>query len=333
MRHVAAEKGKLKLIHAGRYVEILREPITAGEVMSKHPRHRVTRTDVFKFPWIVIKAESVLPLGKVFLLVPDNTIHDLMKSQLRREQCTNSPRDWRNRDAPPKTMSPLKTTSRHRAFAGMTPRHQHHVRENTPISKARQKNKLNLIDYHHHHYHHHQNNQRQDNITRTHDHHHHQNNQRRDIITRTHDHHHHQQQNNRRRDNITRTHDHGADRGSESESSEEFLSPWKGQRNSYWEFLQSERTELEGVTTFRPEIEPYNSQSGNDENSPGSNSSPYGGEELGKLKSCLRKPDSARKSLNLKVRFMFSRREIKVKERQRSGSSARRVRISDPVNW
>ncbi|GMN50327.1 hypothetical protein TIFTF001_019470 [Ficus carica] len=309
--------------------------------MSKHPRHCVTRTDVFKFPWIVIKPESVLPLGKVFLLVPDNTIRDLTKSQLRREQCTNSPRDWRNRDAPPKTtsphktMSPLKTTSPHKAFAGMTPRHQDHVRENTLVSKEKRKNKLNPIDYHHHHYHHQQNNQRQDNITRTHDHHHHQNNQRRANITRSHDHHHHHhhQQNNQRRENITRTHDHGADRGSESESSEKFLSPWKGQRNSYWEFLQSERTELEGVTTFRPEIEPYNSQNGSDEDSSGSNSSPYGGEELGKLKSCLRKPDSARKSLNFKVRFMFPRREIKVKERQRSGSSARRVRISDPVNW
>lgn len=75
------EKGVLKLVHPGRHVEIHKQPITAAEVMSKNPRHSVTRPDVFKNPWIVVRPESVLVPGEVFYIVPNRTIHMLLKSK------------------------------------------------------------------------------------------------------------------------------------------------------------------------------------------------------------------------------------------------------------
>lgn len=69
----------LKLVHPGGFVEIHQSPIRADEVMKKNPRHCVTRPDVFKFPWIVVRPESVLKPGGVFYIVPFHTIHRLLQ--------------------------------------------------------------------------------------------------------------------------------------------------------------------------------------------------------------------------------------------------------------
>lgn len=79
MKSIKKERGVLKLVHPGRYIEIHREPIIALEVMRKNPRHSITRPDVFKHPWIVVKPESVLVPGSVFLIVPNHTIYNLLK--------------------------------------------------------------------------------------------------------------------------------------------------------------------------------------------------------------------------------------------------------------
>ncbi|KAM7496214.1 hypothetical protein LguiA_020628 [Lonicera macranthoides] len=81
MRTSTTEKGVLKLVHPGRHVEIHKQPIAAAEVMSKNPRHNVTRPDVFKKPWVVVQPESVLVTGQVFYIVPNRTIHKLLKSE------------------------------------------------------------------------------------------------------------------------------------------------------------------------------------------------------------------------------------------------------------
>ena len=70
MGAITREKGVLKLVHPGRYIEIHTQPITAAEVMRKNPRHSITRPDVFEFTYIVVKAEAILVLGKVFFIVP-----------------------------------------------------------------------------------------------------------------------------------------------------------------------------------------------------------------------------------------------------------------------
>lgn len=62
--------------------------IRIAEVMRKNPKHCITRPDVFKFPWIVVKPESVLLPGSVFLIVPNRTIYDLLKA--RTTQSTQS---------------------------------------------------------------------------------------------------------------------------------------------------------------------------------------------------------------------------------------------------
>ncbi|OMO97538.1 hypothetical protein CCACVL1_04523 [Corchorus capsularis] len=76
-----AEKGVLKLVHPGRHVEIHKEPIVAAEVLKKNPRHSVTRPDVFEYPWIVVRPESLLNLGRVFYIVPNRTIYKLIKAK------------------------------------------------------------------------------------------------------------------------------------------------------------------------------------------------------------------------------------------------------------
>ncbi|KAK4270238.1 hypothetical protein QN277_023299 [Acacia crassicarpa] len=81
MRATRNEKGVLKLVHPGRYIEIHREPIMAEEIMRRNPRHCITRPDVFQFPWIVVKPESVLLPGRVFFIVPYHTIYKLIKSK------------------------------------------------------------------------------------------------------------------------------------------------------------------------------------------------------------------------------------------------------------
>ncbi|XAR60968.1 hypothetical protein NMG60_11034533 [Bertholletia excelsa] len=75
------EQGVLKLVYPGRYVEYYTEPITAGEVMERNPRYCVARPDVFQYPWIVVRPESVLLPGGVFFMVPKHTIHRLLKAR------------------------------------------------------------------------------------------------------------------------------------------------------------------------------------------------------------------------------------------------------------
>ncbi|KAK3005885.1 hypothetical protein RJ639_017526 [Escallonia herrerae] len=92
MGGVAREKGVLKLVFPGGYVEVLKNPITAAEVMKRNPRHCVTRPDVFKFPWIVIRPESILHLGRVFYVVPYHTIRRLLESShTSKNNCSNDP--------------------------------------------------------------------------------------------------------------------------------------------------------------------------------------------------------------------------------------------------
>ncbi|CDP03874.1 unnamed protein product [Coffea canephora] len=80
------ERGVLKLVHPGRHVEIHREPITAAEILSKYPRHCIARPDVFKFPYIVVRPESLLLPGKVFYLVPNRTLYNLLKARAQQSQ-------------------------------------------------------------------------------------------------------------------------------------------------------------------------------------------------------------------------------------------------------
>ncbi|KAI4354386.1 hypothetical protein L6164_003252 [Bauhinia variegata] len=81
MRGVKRENGVLKLVHPGRHIEIQRKPVTAAEVMSRNPRHCITRPDFFEFPWIVVKPESVLLPGSVFFIVPYHTVYNLLKAR------------------------------------------------------------------------------------------------------------------------------------------------------------------------------------------------------------------------------------------------------------
>ncbi|XP_050220788.1 uncharacterized protein LOC126671120 [Mercurialis annua] len=72
----------LKLVHPGGFIELHQKSISADEVMKKNPRHFVTRPDVFRYPWIVVRPESVLSPGSVFYIVPFHTIHALMHKTL-----------------------------------------------------------------------------------------------------------------------------------------------------------------------------------------------------------------------------------------------------------
>ena len=115
------EEGVLKLVHPGRHVEIHKEPITAAEVMRKNPRHCVTRPDVFKCPWIVVKPESILFPGTVFYIVPNRTIHRLIKARKNHNQPPP-----RQNHSPKYQYHPRypKQTSTRKSSAGSTPKHQ-----------------------------------------------------------------------------------------------------------------------------------------------------------------------------------------------------------------
>ncbi|KAF4370294.1 hypothetical protein G4B88_012978 [Cannabis sativa] len=90
MSEILGERGKVKLVHPGRFVEVLKDPITVAEVMRRNPRHLITRPDIFKYPWVVLKPDLILPPGKVFLLVPNRTVYNLIKSGNHRVQQTAS---------------------------------------------------------------------------------------------------------------------------------------------------------------------------------------------------------------------------------------------------
>ncbi|CAK9163453.1 unnamed protein product [Ilex paraguariensis] len=125
------ERDVLKLVRPGRQLEIHRDSITAAEVMRKYPRHCITRPDVFKFPWIVVRPESVLVPGRVFYIVPYRTIYHLLKA---RGQC-NKPCSRQNQS--PKNHS-------HHCFPKRPPplnsRHPHHheQRLRKPVERTHQ---------------------------------------------------------------------------------------------------------------------------------------------------------------------------------------------------
>lgn len=127
MGAVERERGVLKLVHPGRYVEIHREPIKASEVLKKNPRHSVTRPDVFEYPWIVVRPESMLNVGKVFYIVPNTTIYKLIKSKgysvQPSSQLNQSPQRYVHRQLLEQT-SPVGESS-----AGRTPKHHEYCRD------------------------------------------------------------------------------------------------------------------------------------------------------------------------------------------------------------
>jgi hypothetical protein len=117
------EKGVLKLVHPGRYVEIHTEPITAAEVMRRNPRHSVTQPDVFECPWIVVKPEADLVPGKVFFIVPNHKIYKLLKAKGHCSQRSSSSQ----------MQSPKNHVNQHHiqtsqitTYAGVTPMHLSH---------------------------------------------------------------------------------------------------------------------------------------------------------------------------------------------------------------
>ncbi|RDX72243.1 hypothetical protein CR513_48297, partial [Mucuna pruriens] len=78
---IKRERQVLKLVHPGRRVEVHKEPITAAEVMRRNPRHCIARPNVFEFPFVVVKPESVLLPGNVYFIVPNHTLYDLLKAK------------------------------------------------------------------------------------------------------------------------------------------------------------------------------------------------------------------------------------------------------------
>ncbi|KAF8015451.1 hypothetical protein BT93_H1075 [Corymbia citriodora subsp. variegata] len=101
MDAITRKKPVLKLVHPGGLAERHKKPITAAEVMKKNPRHFVTRPDVFKFPWIVVRPESVLQPGDVFYIVPFHTVRGLLRRKAFLYQLLNqqqSPDSCRSED-------------------------------------------------------------------------------------------------------------------------------------------------------------------------------------------------------------------------------------------
>lgn len=118
------EKGVLKLVHPGRHVEYHRKSITASEIIRKNPRHSVTRPDFFKNPGVVVHPESVLVPGQVFYIVPNTTVHSLVKnkSQQLGQSLIKSPNtsDYKHVS---------KQTSTCKLWAGATPMYPFHRKQ------------------------------------------------------------------------------------------------------------------------------------------------------------------------------------------------------------
>lgn len=122
-RTTRSEKDVLKLVHPGKHIEMFTKPIPASEVLKKYPKFCITRPDVFQFPWIVMKSDSILVPGKVFFLVPKRTIYRLLKAN---QPPNGSSLSLLSSSLPPLSHSlsgpssaPLSTRN-----AGMTPKHQ-----------------------------------------------------------------------------------------------------------------------------------------------------------------------------------------------------------------
>ncbi|KAI3450867.1 hypothetical protein Pfo_007532 [Paulownia fortunei] len=118
----------LKVVHPGRNVEVFREPITAGELMRKYPRHCIARPDVFEFPWIVVHPESVLVLGKVFYLVPYHTMDNLLKAKRQQQQPLLSSKHNQSSKLSHHFLDHPRQDSPMKSLAGGTPKHQQHDR-------------------------------------------------------------------------------------------------------------------------------------------------------------------------------------------------------------
>lgn len=115
------ESNVLKVVHPRGYVEVFREPIAAGEIIRRYPRHCIARPDFFEFPWIVVHPESLLVPGKVFYLVPHRTIHSLLKSKKQSTHSENTYNNQYNHD-----QDCNKQISHINSLAGVTPKHHHH---------------------------------------------------------------------------------------------------------------------------------------------------------------------------------------------------------------
>ncbi|KAB2602117.1 hypothetical protein D8674_003122 [Pyrus ussuriensis x Pyrus communis] len=90
MGSTAREESVLKLVRPGRRLEVHKKPVTAEEVMRRYPRHSITRPDIFEFPWIVVKPDAVLVPGKVFFIVPNRTIYQLLKARAHGDHLPSS---------------------------------------------------------------------------------------------------------------------------------------------------------------------------------------------------------------------------------------------------
>lgn len=128
------ECGVLKLVHPGRHVETHTVPITAAEILKKYPRHCIARPDVFRFPWIVVRPESVLHPGKVFYLVPHHTLYNLLKSNGKRNQPDSRENQFsRNGDPPPHHHHEClrRHNSQIKCWGGITPKQCKHNQHET----------------------------------------------------------------------------------------------------------------------------------------------------------------------------------------------------------
>lgn len=74
------ERGVLKLVHPGGFVEVHRQSMAAADIIAKNPRHSITGTDVFKNPRLVVRPDAQLRTGDVFYIVPNRTLYRLMQA-------------------------------------------------------------------------------------------------------------------------------------------------------------------------------------------------------------------------------------------------------------
>ena len=49
----------LKLVHPGRF-EVHQKPLVASEIMAKNPRHSITRPEVFRNQYVVVRPDALL---------------------------------------------------------------------------------------------------------------------------------------------------------------------------------------------------------------------------------------------------------------------------------
>ncbi|KAG8371736.1 hypothetical protein BUALT_Bualt13G0119100 [Buddleja alternifolia] len=222
----------LKVVHP-KHVEVFREPVTAAEIMRRYPRHCIARPDVFEFPWIVVRPESVLVPGKVFYLVPYHTMHNLLKAKTQ----------------PPQSSSKNNQSSEL----------NHHFHENsTTKHQPNERNYRRQTPYHH-------------------------------------------STNNNLNDQEYSGHTDGQDSDSGSLYKSSFYKSWNEMRRNFQQAHQEESFDhlnsrlhslLDGVRSDLSMMRPGRAHVESPEQL-----------EFRQLKSCMRKPDSERKMLNLKVSF------------------------------